>query len=124
VREGEGLGVINFYTLAAGFLTGKYRTPADASKSARGKGTVDKKYLNPRGLRILDALDAVAASTKATPGQVATAWLMQRPGVTSPIASATSHRRSCEELVVATQLKLDAGTIEMLDRASAETTAA
>ncbi|OEZ32037.1 aldo/keto reductase [Variovorax boronicumulans] len=112
------VGVINFYALAAGFLTGKYRTEADVAKSARG--TTTKKYLNPRGLRILDALDKVAQQYNAKPGQVAIAWQIARPGVTAPIASATSLAQ-LEELVVATQLKLDAGTIDMLDRASAET---
>ncbi|SET83815.1 aldo/keto reductase [Variovorax sp. OV084] len=112
------VGVINFYALAAGFLTGKYRTEADAAKSARGANTT-KKYLNERGLRILDALDKVAQQYNAKPGQVAIAWQIARPGVTAPIASATSIAQ-LEELVVATQLKLDAGTIEMLDRASAE----
>ncbi|BEP54456.1 aldo/keto reductase [Variovorax sp. V118] len=114
------VGVINFYALAAGFLTGKYRTEADVTKSARG--TTTKKYLNPRGLRILDALDKVAQQYNAKPGQVAIAWQIARPGVTAPIASATSLAQ-LEELVVATQLKLDAGTIDMLDRASAETPA-
>jgi len=114
------VGVINFYALAAGFLTGKYRTEADVAKSARG--TTTKKYLNPRGLRILDALDKVAQQYNAKPGQVAIAWQIARPGVTAPIASATSLAQ-LEELVVATQLKLDAGTIDMLDRASAETPA-
>lgn len=115
------VGVISFYALAAGFLTGKYRTEADAAKSARGANTT-KKYLNPRGLRILDALDKVAQQYNAKPGQVAIAWQIARPGVTAPIASATSLAQ-LEELVVATQLKLDAGTIDMLDRASAETPA-
>ena len=113
----EGLGVLNFYTLAAGFLTGKYRTPADAGKSARGKNTVDK-YLNPRGLRILAALDAVATRLRTTPAQVATAWLMQRPSVTSPIASATSLAQ-LQELVAASRLKLDAEAVASLDAASA-----
>ena len=114
----RGVGVINFYALAAGFLTGKYRTEADASKSARGANTT-KKYLNPRGLRILEALDKVAQQYNAKPGQVAIAWQIARPSVTAPIASATSIAQ-LEELVVATQLKLDAGTIQMLDRASEE----
>ncbi|APW38883.1 alcohol dehydrogenase [Rhodoferax koreense] len=113
----QGLGVINFYTLAAGFLTGKYRNEADASKSARGKNTV-AKYLNPRGLRILAALDAVAAQLNATPGQVATAWLMQRPSVTSPIASATSLAQ-LKELVAGSRLVLDAEAVATLDAASA-----
>jgi aryl-alcohol dehydrogenase-like predicted oxidoreductase len=112
------VGVINFYALAAGFLTGKYRTAADASKSARGANTT-KKYLNPRGLRILEALDKVAQQYNAKPGQVAIAWQIARPSITAPIASASSIAQ-LEELVVATQLKLDAGTIQMLDRASAE----
>ncbi|MDB5893736.1 MAG: alcohol dehydrogenase [Rhodoferax sp.] len=113
----HGLGVLNFYTLAAGFLTGKYRTPADASKSARGKNTVEK-YLNERGLRILAALDAVAARTKAHPGQIATAWLLQRPSVTSPIASATTLVQ-LKELVAASRLTLDADAIATLEQASA-----
>jgi len=117
----RGVGVINFYALAAGFLTGKYRTEADAAKSARGANTT-RKYLNPRGLRILDALDKVAQQYNAKPGQVAIAWQIARPSVTAPIASATSIAQ-LEELVVATQLKLDTGTIDMLDRASAETAA-
>jgi aryl-alcohol dehydrogenase-like predicted oxidoreductase len=114
----RGVGVINFYALAAGFLTGKYRTEADAAKSARGANTT-KKYLNPRGLRILDALDAVAKAQGATPGQVALAWQIARPAVTAPIASASSVKQ-LDELTAATQLELDAGSIEMLDSASAE----
>jgi aryl-alcohol dehydrogenase-like predicted oxidoreductase len=86
----EDVGVINFYALAAGFLTGKYRDPADAGKSARGANTV-RKYLNPRGLRILAALDSGGRAQHQTrPGVVAVAWLLTRAGVTSPIASATS----------------------------------
>jgi aryl-alcohol dehydrogenase-like predicted oxidoreductase len=84
----EGIGVINFYSLAAGFLTGKYRSEDDLSKSARG-GTV-KKYLNERGFGIVEALDQVAAQYNSTPAQIALAWLMARPGITAPIASATS----------------------------------
>ena len=114
----RGVGVINFYALAAGFLTGKYRTAADASKSARGKSTTDK-YLNPRGLRILDALDAVAARYQATPGQVALAWQIARPAVTAPIASATSLEQ-LQDLVKATRLQLDAAAIAQLDKTSAE----
>ncbi|HSV50950.1 MAG TPA: aldo/keto reductase, partial [Burkholderiaceae bacterium] len=111
------VGVLNFYTLAAGFLTGKYRTEADAAKSARGKNTV-AKYLNARGLKILAALDEVAARTGTAPARVATAWLMARPSVTSPIASATSLAQ-LNELVAAAQLKLDAEALALLDRASA-----
>ena len=114
----RGVGVINFYALAAGFLTGKYRSEADIGKSARG-ATTTKKYLNPRGLRILDALDGVAKAHDATPGQVAIAWQIARPGVTAPIASATSIQQ-LDELVKAAQLKLDAASIATLDQASAE----
>lgn len=114
----RGVGVINFYALAAGFLTGKYRSEADAAKSARGANTT-KKYLNPRGLRILAALDAAAKAHGATPGQVAIAWQIARPSITAPIASATSQKQ-LDELVAAASLALDAETIAALDAASAE----
>ncbi|CAN7499541.1 aldo/keto reductase [Variovorax sp. LjRoot290] len=117
----RGVGVINFYALAAGFLTGKYRSEADAAKSARGANTT-KKYLNPRGLRILAALDAAANAHGATPGQVAIAWQIARPSITAPIASATSQKQ-LDELVAAASLALDAETIAALDAASAETAA-
>jgi len=117
----RGIGVINFYALAAGFLTGKYRSEADASKSARGANTT-KKYLNARGLRILDALDAAARAAGATPGQVALAWQIARPAVTAPIASATSIKQ-LDELAAAVSLKLDPATIASLDKASAESAA-
>lgn len=114
----EGLGVINYYALAAGFLSGKYRSPEDAGKSARGASTV-RKYLNPRGLAILEALDAAARRTGGTPAQVAIAWVMAQPGVTSPIASATSLEQ-LQDLVRATRLRLDEDTLALLDRASAQ----
>ena len=114
----QQVGVINFYALAAGFLTGKYRTVADAAKSARGANTT-AKYLNDRGLRILAALDAVAQRYNATPGQVAVAWQMMQPGITAPIASATSVAQ-LHELVKATQLQLDSDTLAQLDAASAQ----
>jgi aryl-alcohol dehydrogenase-like predicted oxidoreductase len=112
----EGLGVINFYALASGFLTGKYRSEADAGKSPRGGGIV-KKYLNERGRRVLDALDSAAAQHKATPAQIALAWQMARPGITAPIASATSLVQ-WREIAAAARLQLDAGTIEAIDAAS------
>ena len=118
----RGLGVINFYALASGFLTGKYRSEADAGKSARGAGAV-KKYLNPRGLRILDALDAAAKAHGATPAQVALAWQLAQPAITAPIASATSMRQ-LEELVAAAQLRLAPEVVAALDAASAETSPA
>lgn len=113
----QGVGVINFYTLAAGFLTGKYRTAADAGKSARGAGST-AKYLNARGLRILAALDQVAARYNTTPTQIATAWLMAQAAVTAPIASATSLAQMAE-LVAATRLTLDAEAMATLNQASA-----
>ncbi|HEX6720520.1 MAG TPA: aldo/keto reductase [Burkholderiaceae bacterium] len=112
----EGLGVINFYALASGFLTGKYRSEADAKKSPRGNGIV-KKYLTPRGRRVLDALDGAAAGHKATPAQVALAWQIARPGITAPIASATSLAQ-WREIAGAARLQLDAGAIAAIDDAS------
>jgi aryl-alcohol dehydrogenase-like predicted oxidoreductase len=112
----DNLGVIPYYSLAAGFLTGKYRSEADFGKSARGAGM--KKYLNPRGLAIVDALSRIADAHGATPAQVALAWLMSRPGVTAPIASATSVEQ-LEELFGATRLTLGEGDLTALDRASA-----
>ncbi|MGZ5179977.1 MAG: aldo/keto reductase [Ramlibacter sp.] len=114
----EGVGVINFYALAAGFLTGKYRKPEDAAKSPRGGGTT-QKYLNERGLKILAALDEAARRLGSTPGRVAVAWVMAQPAVVAPIASATSLAQ-LQDLVAAAQLSLDADTRRLLDTASAE----
>ena len=111
----HGLGVINFFALASGFLSGKYRSAADLGKSARG-GAV-QKYLNEGGLRVLEALDEVAQRCNATPAQVALAWQIARPSITAPIASATSLEQLAE-LVAAAQLKLDASAIERIDMAS------
>ncbi|MCJ0763532.1 aldo/keto reductase [Variovorax terrae] len=110
------VGVINFYALASGFLTGKYRSAADAAKSPRGKGTV-AKYLNERGLRILAELDEVAERYEVSPGQVALAWQIARPGITAPIASATSLAQLAE-LVRGAQLQLDPLDIDQLNLAS------
>jgi aryl-alcohol dehydrogenase-like predicted oxidoreductase len=112
----EGIGVINYFALAAGFLTGKYRSEADLAKSPRGAGVA--KYLDERGKRILAALDAAAAATGATPGQIAIAWLIARPSITAPIASATSIEQ-LHDLIGAARLTLDAETITALDHASA-----
>lgn len=114
----EEIGVINYYALAAGFLTGKYRRPEDADKSPRGAGVV-KKYLDERGLKILAALDEAAQRLHATPAQVALAWTMRQPGIASPIASATSLAQ-LQDLVQAAQLQLDQGTLQRLDAASKE----
>jgi len=112
----HGLGVIPYYSLASGFLTGKYRSEADTSKSPRGAG-VAKKYLNERGFRILKALDEVAAAHHATPASVALAWLIARPGITAPIASATTTDQ-LQDLLKAVELKLDAAAMDKLNRAS------
>ena len=117
----HGIGVINFYALASGFLSGKYRSEADLVKSARGQGV--KKYLNPRGLRVLDALDEVAQRLNATPAQVALAWQIARPSITAPIASATSLAQ-LDGLVAAARLTLDAAAIQRIDVASATASAA
>ncbi len=112
----RGIAVINYYALASGFLSGKYRSEADLGKSARGAG-IGKKYLNERGMRILAALDEVSAALGATPAQVSIAWLLARPSVTAPIASATSLAQ-LGELVAATGLALDDAQIRKLDVAS------
>jgi aryl-alcohol dehydrogenase-like predicted oxidoreductase len=112
----NGLGVIPYFALASGFLTGKYRSESDLSKSARGARV--KKYLDERGLRILAALDEVAARLQSTPASVALAWLMARPSITAPIASATNLEQ-LKDLIAAGELKLDRDSIELLNRASA-----
>jgi aryl-alcohol dehydrogenase-like predicted oxidoreductase len=111
----EEIGVIPYYGLASGFLTGKYRSDADFGKSVRGGRMA--AYLDDRGRRILAALDAVAARKNATPAQIALAWLMARPGITAPIASATSVEQ-IRDLVQATTVLLDNEDIAQLDRAS------
>lgn len=112
----RGLGVITFFSLASGFLTGKYRSKDDLADRARA--AMVEKYVDERGLRILDALDEVAKELDSKPVCIALAWLMARPGVTAPIASATS-RGQLDDLIAATELKLDAASMELLDRASA-----
>ncbi len=113
----HGLAVIPYYSLASGFLTGKYRSEADLSKSVRGPRTV-KKYMDDRGFRILAALDQVAGAHHSTPAKVSIAWLMARPSITAPIASATSVAQ-LNDLMDATRLELDPASIEILNRASA-----
>jgi aryl-alcohol dehydrogenase-like predicted oxidoreductase len=113
----ENIGVISYYALASGFLSGKYRSAADLAKSAARGGAVTK-FLNPHGLQILAALDAVAAAQHATPAQVALAWLIARPGLTAPIVSATSVEQ-LRELLGATTLQLNHNEIAQLDLASA-----
>jgi aryl-alcohol dehydrogenase-like predicted oxidoreductase len=112
----EGIGVIPYFALASGFLTGKYRSESDLAKGPRGQ--MVKKYLDERGFRILAALDQVAANLHSTPGKVAIAWLIARPSITAPIASATSVEQ-LNDLVDAANLELDPAAIETLNKASA-----
>ena len=116
VADRENLGVIPYFALAAGFLTGKYRSEEDFSRSARGPG-VKNRYWNDRGRRIVEALDEVARESGTTPAQVALAWLRDRPTVTAPIASATSVEQ-LEEIVAACELELDEAAMERLEEAS------
>ena len=112
------LGVLPYFGLASGFLTGKYRSPDDLGKSVRGGGM--KRYLNDRGFNVLAALDDIAGETDSTPAQVALAWLAAQPGVTAPIASATSLAQ-LEELLGVLTLELSADQVERLNAASMET---
>jgi len=114
VMEQE-IGVINYFPLAAGFLTGKYRGEADMGKSPRGASM--KKYFNERGFRILEALDRVAERLDAKPAQVAIAWVLSNPRVTAPIASATTLAQ-LRELIAATRIPLDPESRAELDAAS------
>jgi aryl-alcohol dehydrogenase-like predicted oxidoreductase len=115
----KNLGVITYFSLASGFLTGKYRSEADIAGSARLQFL--KKYLNGRGLRIVAALDGIARQMNSTPARVAIAWLIARPSVTAAIASATSLAQ-LNDLIEATRLKLEASVIEQLNQASAYAT--
>lgn len=114
--KAQDLGTINYFALASGFLSGKYRSAADVGKSARGKKIVDT-YLNERGLRILKALDEVAEDAKTTPAQAALAWQIAQPGITAPIVSATSLSQ-LDELVKAANLSLSRDQLAKLTLAS------
>jgi aryl-alcohol dehydrogenase-like predicted oxidoreductase len=116
VCEANHLGVIPYFSLAAGFLSGKYRSESDLNKSPRGR-TV-KKYLNARGMRIVEALDQIAKRENSTPAKVSLAWLMARPSITAAIASATNLDQ-LGDLVDATRLKLDREAMLELNEASA-----
>ncbi|THT97954.1 aldo/keto reductase [Lampropedia puyangensis] len=117
VVQEQGLAVAPFYALAAGFLTGKYRSTADAAKSVRGAKVVET-YLNERGQLILQKLDEVASRYVATPGQVAIAWLLKQPGIVAPIASATTSEQ-LDELLFAARLRLDNDALQELTMVSA-----
>lgn len=118
VCEDEHLGVITYYSLASGFLSGKYRTDSDLGKSARGKGV--KKYMDERGFRILAALDGISSEYGTSPATVALAWVMTRPSVTAAIASATNPAQ-LEALVSAVDLGLSREMIAQLNTAGAST---
>ncbi|MBV9267910.1 MAG: aldo/keto reductase [Acidobacteriaceae bacterium] len=117
----EHIGVIPYFSLASGFLTGKYKSEADLGDRARG--SIVKKYLTERGARVIQALERVAQELSASPAQVAIAWLLARPSVTAPIASATTLEQ-LDTLLKAAELKLDRQSIELLDHASSEAMAA
>ena len=110
----EEIGVITYYSLASGFLSGKYRSASDTEGRARGGGI--KKYLDAKGMAILAALDKVGAETGAAPAEIALAWLMAKPAVTAPIASATSLAQ-LESLTRASELVLTADQMALLDAA-------
>jgi aryl-alcohol dehydrogenase-like predicted oxidoreductase len=112
----EQIGVIPYYSLASGFLTGKYRSKQDGGKSPRGSGVT--KYLDERGLRVLAALDEVASAHQASVAQIALAWLLAKPELTAPIASATSVAQ-LQELWGAVRLELSQADLGRLDAASA-----
>jgi aryl-alcohol dehydrogenase-like predicted oxidoreductase len=112
----KGIGVITYSSLASGFLTGKYRSEKDRSKSIRGQGI--KIYLNDRGFKILEALEQAAKQYNSTPAGVSLAWLIARPSITAPIASATSVEQ-LNDLIKGTKLKLDQESIDLLNNASA-----
>lgn len=111
------IGVISYYALASGFLSGKYRSEADLGKSARGAGI--KKYLNEKGFSILAVLDKMAKTYHTTQASIAIAWILQNPAITAPIASATSIEQ-LQEITRAVNLKLDTESVALLNKASAE----
>jgi len=112
----EEIGVITYFSLAKGFLSGKYRSKADLGKSPRGGGIAD--YLNPRGMRILASLDAVSGRHGATQAEVALAWVIASPGIAAPISSATTIEQT-DSLIRSVRLPLTVADINELDEASA-----
>jgi len=113
----HGLGVVTYYSLASGFLTGKYRSENDLDKSKRGGGIT--KFLNEKGFRILDALDKVADKHSVEPAAVALGWLIQHPSITAPIASVTDLSQ-LKSFTQAANLSLSAEDISLLDKASSD----
>ena len=112
----EGIGVINYFPLASGFLSGKYRSERDVEQRPRAR--MLKKYVNERGFHILDALDQVAKKYSATPARVSLAWLLARPSITAPIVSATSLEQ-LTDVISSVELRLDRASIDLLNQASA-----
>jgi len=111
----NNMGVLNYYSLASGFLTGKYRSKADLTKSPRGGGL--DKYLDNRGFGVLKALDEVSEKHNSTPATVSLAWLLARPTITAPIVSATSLNQ-LQSIIDAPKLNLDGNDMERLNKAS------
>ncbi len=112
--EKENLGIISYYALASGFLTGKYRTETDLHKSVRGKGVA--QYLNVKGMNVLDALDREASKYQTSPASIALAWVMTRPAVVAPIASATSTDQ-LKDLLKSVSIRLDEESLNRLSMA-------
>jgi aryl-alcohol dehydrogenase-like predicted oxidoreductase len=111
----NNISVINYYSLASGFLTGKYRSEEDLSKSARGGG--NKKYMNDRGFKILKALDEVSERYNTKPATASLAWLLAQPAIAAPIASATNTQQ-LHDLIASVNLQLDKEALELLNRSS------
>lgn len=115
VSRGQGLGVMPYFALESGFLTGKYRSKSDLDGSARGARVA--RHLNRRGLRVLGALDLVAAEHNAPVASIALAWLLAKPGVVAPVASA-SRAEQVDALVAAPAIRLTRGQVVELERAA------
>lgn len=115
IVEENKMGVLSYYSLASGFLTGKYRSKADLTKSKRGLGI--EKYLNEKGIKVLDALDKISEKHNTTQAAISLAWLMARPTITSPIVSATSLKQM-ESIIKAPQLNLDKEDMDFLNKVS------
>ena len=115
IVEENNMGVLSYYSLASGFLTGKYRSKADLTKSKRGGGI--EKYLNEKGLQVLEALDKISEKHGTSQASVSLAWLMTRPTITSPIVSATSLKQM-ESIIKAPQLNLDKEDMDFLNKVS------
>lgn len=112
LAEENEMGVISYYSLASGFLTGKYRSEADLNKSVRGQGV--RKYLNEKGMQVLKVLDEIAENHQTTPATVSLAWLLSKPTITAPIVSATNEKQLAS-IIEATRLRLEFEDLERLN---------